>query len=98
MDNELTSSFFECSCYSPEHSLRFILDKDPEFPLLYTEIYLSQYHSFLGRIWIAIKYVFGYRCRYGHWDTWILKRDDAKRLRDLADEFIRFQAEVDKKE
>jgi hypothetical protein len=81
--------FFECRCGSNEHILRFTLDiKDPENREIYTSIFLNQYRSIFKRIWIGIKYIFGYKCRFGHWDCWILKEEDTERLRDMCDKFI----------
>jgi len=72
------TEYFECSCYSDEHTLRFILDLEENE--LYTTIYLNQYNSFFKRVWIAIKYILGYKCKFGHWDCWILKLEDTKRM------------------
>lgn len=86
--------YFDCQCGSSEHTLRFIVDiestphGDPE---LYTEVYLNQYRRWYKRLWVAIKYLFGYHCRYGHWDCWILNPDDAQRLKDMCDKVIEGQ-------
>lgn len=80
------SYFFECRCYTEEHTLRFTLDKkDHE---IYTSVFLNDWMPLYKKIWTAIKYVFGYKCRYGHWDCWIMQAEDAKRLRDMLDDFI----------
>jgi hypothetical protein len=34
-------------------------------------------------MWVAIKYVFGYTCKYGHWDCFIMQPKDAQRLKDM---------------
>lgn len=78
--------YFDCTCGSNEHTLKFTLEK--EDGELYTSVFLNQYRGFFKRLWIGIKYVFGYKCEYGHWDCWILDRDDAERLRDMCNEFI----------
>lgn len=84
--DHLSTSYFDCDCASPEHTLRFTLDREEN--ALHTEIYLYQYRPVYKRVWIAIKYVFGYPCRYGHWDCWILRNRDARRLRSLLNEVI----------
>jgi hypothetical protein len=42
------------------------------------------------RIWVAIKYVFGYRTRYGEWDSIIIDKDNyhilTKELSKIKDE------------
>lgn len=69
---------FECDCHSPEHTLRFTLDQ--EYNEIYTEVFLNQYRPWWKRIWIAVKYVFGYKCMYGHFDCFMMQRADAGRL------------------
>jgi hypothetical protein len=82
----VATEFFECQCYSDEHTLKFTYEpKDDE---LYTSVYLSQYRNFFQRVWTAVRYVFGHRSRYGHWDCFILQREDAERLRGLLDQLI----------
>lgn len=76
--------YFECTCLSPEHTLRFWYDSEENE--LSTEIYLDQYHNIFKRILIAIKYIFGYKSKYGDWDCWILKNEDCERLRKLLDQ------------
>jgi hypothetical protein len=44
------------------------------------------YHSIywiaarIRRTWIGIKYIFGYKCKYGHWDCFNLHPEDCDRL------------------
>ena len=73
---DFNTEYFDCKCSSPEHTLRFVYDEDD----IYIEIYLRQYRNFFKRIWIAIKYIFGYKCQYGDWDCFILKEDDIQRM------------------
>ncbi len=77
--------FFVCDCHSPEHTLRFNLNDDPDDPQIYTSVFLSQYRSWYARVWIAIKYVFGYKCRYGHFDCFLMKPEDVPRFKRLLD-------------
>lgn len=79
------TEYFECSCYSPEHTLRFMLHS-PEDPEIFVHVFLGPDPLF-KRIWNAIKYVFGYRCRYGHFDEFILRPEDAERLIALLQEY-----------
>jgi len=80
------TEYFECHCYAEEHAIRFSYEE--EYNELFLSVFLNQYRPWYHRIWVAIKYVFGYKCRYGHWDTWTLKVEDAGRLRHLADRVI----------
>jgi hypothetical protein len=77
----LEAQHFECACHSPEHTLSFSWDDEENE--IYTQVFLRSYHNFFWRVWAAIKYVFGYKCRYGHWDCFIMQSKDAQRLKDL---------------
>lgn len=78
--------YFECGCGADEHTLRFTLDLDERD--LHTSIFLNDYRRWYQRLWVAIKYTFGYKSKYGDWDCWILHEPDAERLRKMLDEFI----------
>ena len=77
------TEFFECQCNSDEHSLRFILSLDNEDPMIYSAVYLHQYRSFWKRLRISVKYLFGYHCKYGHWDCFQMKPGDAMRMQGM---------------
>ena len=78
--------YFECACGSSEHTIRFILNKEDKE--LYTEVYLNQWRPLWKRLLVGIKYMLGYKCKYGEWDCWVMSADDAERLRDMCNEFI----------
>jgi hypothetical protein len=82
----METEYFECACFSDEHTLKFHWDADDN--QLYTSVYLYHYRNIFKRIWIAIKYVFGYRSKYGHWDCFIMQLKDAERLRSLLDRLV----------
>ena len=75
--------YFECACHSTEHTLRFVWDDSEN--TIYTEVFLHQYRNFFKRIWVALRYVFGYKCRYGHWDCFLLNPEDAARLKAMTE-------------
>jgi hypothetical protein len=81
------SWFFECRCGTDEHTVRFVFDDDDP-PEVYLSIYLNQYRNIFKRIWVAVKYIFGYKCKYGHWDNWILDQNDANRMKGMLNQFI----------
>ncbi len=85
----MKSEHFDCSCHSDEHTIvfRFFDDKVDDLKELYLSVYLNQYRNVFKRIWIAIKYVFGYKCKYGHWDCWTMVEDDCKRLKTILEKF-----------
>ena len=72
--------YFDCQCHTPEHTIRLVID--PEYGDLHLEVFLGD-NVWYMRIWKAIKYVFGYKCRYGHYDCTLLKPEDYERLEHL---------------
>ena len=82
--------YFECQCSSPEHRLVLSIDDDlsEEWPPeLYTEVYLRTYGGFFKRVWTAFKYIFGWKCKHGHFDCFILKPEDVADLQLVIDEY-----------
>ena len=82
MKNELTSDLFICECNNVEHQLIFSYfeDDDPKYSDVYLEVHLNPEYNIFKRIWYAIKYIFGYRSMYGHFDCFIFKKSDAPKL------------------
>lgn len=66
-----------CACHSFEHQAIFYYDEEEDF---YIYIYPVTHGNFVKKIWVAIKYVYGYESRYGQFDEFILNNDDKKRL------------------
>jgi len=58
-------------------------------PELYAEFLLTTHYSFIKRIWIGLKYVFGYGQKHGHFDCWVLNTTDTMKLRELIDTYIK---------
>jgi hypothetical protein len=76
--------FFECHCHSPEHTLVFhLFDDDPK--MLCAHVFLNP-DNFFKRIWNSIKYIFGYKCAYGHFDEFIFNPKDAQKLMNLLEQ------------
>lgn len=82
---------FDCSCHSDEHVITFRYFEDDieghKTKELYLSVFLNQYRNIFKRIWVAIKYIFGYKSKYGHWDCWSLSDEDCNRLKTLIEKF-----------
>ena len=75
-------SYFECQCSSDEHTLKFNID--PEDGTIYTSVYLNNFYPWYHRVVVAIKYIFGYKSKFGAWDCTLIRPEDNKRLVDLV--------------
>ena len=72
-----------CACGSSEHQI--LINKDDEDHEVYLSIHLITYQNFFQRLWVGLKYAFGYRSRYGHWDSIILEKEHATQLQKVVD-------------
>ncbi len=80
--NKNVNDVFICQCYNTEHQLIFSYNKDWE--KVFVSVHLSPEYKIWKRIWFAIKYMFGYRCKYGHFDEFIFNKDDADKLQKVV--------------
>jgi hypothetical protein len=60
-----------------------LYSEDDGYPMVYSHVHLNK-RPFFERLKYAIKYIFGYKCRYGAFDEFILNRDDAERLQSVV--------------
>lgn len=77
----METSFIECACHTSEHLIKVVYD--PEDNEMFVEVHLHTWKSIFRRMWVAIKYVFGYKTRFGQWDELIVQPKDYKRLADI---------------
>jgi hypothetical protein len=80
------NEYFECSCHSPEHLLTFRFWEDKYGSEVSAYVFLRP-EPFHKRIWAGIKYIFGYTCKYGYFDEFILDRKDVDRMMDLLNKY-----------
>lgn len=76
----LKHELFVCECDNVEHQLIFSYFKDEQEDEVYMEVHLIPEYNIWKRIWNAVKYIFGYRSRYGHFDCFIFQKCDAQKL------------------
>ena len=79
-----------CACSSDEHQI--IIHKDEEDNMIYCTIHLVAL-PFWQRIWAAIKYIFGYKCRYGNFEEFIFTKKHSETLKEMSD-FLKEKSEV----
>lgn len=71
-----------CDCGDAEHQflIRSMEEEHPGYP---KEVYLTIHlvkRSFWYRVKYGLKYIFGYKCRYGAWDEIIISRNHVPKL------------------
>lgn len=81
---------FICECGDLSH--QFVVSWYPDDPdwndELYLNIHLNQTYSFWKRFWIAVKYLFGHKCRFGVFDEILVSPHRAKQLKSVLESFI----------
>lgn len=83
----IKTTYVECDCHDPSHLCRFTLDNcdGEELPLLICDICLVNYRGFWWRLWMAIKFVFGYDDL--GWEEIILEDEQIAKIRDVFNQF-----------
>lgn len=80
MEHEL----FVCKCENVEHQAVFTyFPEDEDDREIYMSVHLIPESNIFKRIWVAVKYIFGHRSMYGHFDEFIIKQEDAHKLEKL---------------
>ncbi len=74
---------FVCSCHSLEHQLFFWYDT--ECKELYCEPHFITHRNFFKRLIYGLKYAFGYKTKYGNFDSMIFKDEDLIKLKNHLD-------------
>ena len=70
--------YLECDCSSTDHTIRFVKDEEDD-NRIYLEVQLNN-QPFFTRFIKAVKYIFGYKCSYGHWDCFLFNDETKKEL------------------
>lgn len=70
-----------CECHSDEHQI--LIHYDDEDREVYLHVHLIK-RNFWYRLWYGIKYVFGYKSRYGAWDSFIFRKQDGYKLHNAS--------------
>jgi len=86
-ENSEVTEILICDCNSTDHQLVMYYDKDDEFghEEVFIHFHLSNHRSFWGRLKYGLKYIFGYKSRFGAWDELVLKPTDVNKLQRMVD-------------
>lgn len=89
-DKGMKQKLFVCDCGDISH--QFVVSWYPEDKdwndLLYFQVHLNQSYSFWKRLWIGLKYIFGYRCCFGAFDEILLNKEKAELLKYTLEKFL----------
>lgn len=70
-----------CECNNLEHQLVFsYFPDDEDYKYIYVSVNLIPERNIFKRIWCAIKYIFGYKSKYGPFDEFIIGQRDSHKL------------------
>lgn len=75
-------TYIECQCEDPSHVLRFTLDY--EDGALYVETHLTT-DVWYKRIWLALKYIFGKKSKFGEFSETLLNIEDYSKIRSMLE-------------
>lgn len=80
----MNREILECACHSVDHSYIISYDEWDDANWVYIEPHLST-GSFWHRLKYAVKYLFGWKCRYGCFDEIIITEENYQPLKHLVD-------------
>lgn len=86
----LRKQWIDCNCSAVEHTLRFLYfddDTDIRDHDLYIDVYLVK-NKWYKRIWLGIKYIFGYQSKYGNFTEIIYDAEKVKELKAFLGEYL----------
>ena len=84
----MQKEYIECSCQTIEHLVRITWEKGSDWPEMYIETYLNDYRGFFKRFWYGIKYILGFKSKYGAFGDTILEEKQIRQLRDLCNKWL----------
>lgn len=85
----------ECDCRTDEHRLSFQLD--PEYGTIYLHVFLEEENSKLKRVWIGVKYILGYKSKFGHFtEVMIDDMESLNKMKDLFSQALNYQVRIRK--
>ena len=84
-----TKEVLICDCQSDEHQYLIYYSEDEyhngqKIPTVYIHPHLITYRSFWKRLVYGIKYVFGYKSKYGDWDEFMVSPKDANKIQEIV--------------
>lgn len=79
---DVSYELFICRCNNTEYQLIFSYFKDSNE--VYVSVHLIPEKNIWKRIINSIKYIFGYRSKYGHFDEFIFSKSDADKLQEVV--------------
>lgn len=85
--NDKFQDLMVCNCSSVEHQLIFRGDEfevgGVKYHWVFMHTHLSSF-NFWRRLWYGLKYIFGYKCKYGHFDEVILTKDHVESFKNIT--------------
>lgn len=78
--------YLDCACSTLDHTFAVNVDTSDDHLPLWIDFHLCMWRPWYKRIWLAIKYIFGYQSKFGHYDTVCLDREQAYKLVDIINE------------
>ena len=88
----MKEKYIKCSCGTVEHTLQFVWEENPEWPEIYISTFLARF-GFFKRLWYGIKYIFGFRSKYGYFEETILDYKKVKELKEFCDQWLETHAD-----
>lgn len=83
--------YVECACGEAGHVLRFTWwpDEDPDMEFIAVDVFLDENGGFFRRLWAGVKYILGFKSRFGHFGETVLEREQIEKLEGMFGRWMR---------
>lgn len=82
----MKTNFFSCECGSLNHTFFISVDEDS----CYISVHLYP-KSFFERVIHAVKYIFGFRSKYGDFEEILINKEDVKDIINILNNYLNQQ-------
>jgi hypothetical protein len=79
-----------CDCHSRDHQFYIWYDPDerPQCDWITFDMHLSTWCGFFRRLWIGLKYAFGFESKYGAWDEVLVDAASAREIVEFIEGYL----------
>lgn len=88
MEEKLKPDVIICDCHSTEHQMIVYYEEEDDmsevrYPMCYLHIHLNE-RNFWGRLKYGIKYILGYKSRFGAFDEFIISIENIDKFEKIV--------------
>jgi len=87
---DIKIEYIECCCHSLDHLIRMCYFDDPDSPLMTIDVAVQNF-PWYKRLWVSVKYIFGYYSDYNYFSA-ELELEQVEEMRKICENFEGYYA------